>query len=148
MYLSFVQGDRHGYIWILLHTAHYLLCQYHLLKMLSFILCIILVSLSKNSVSIGGFTSWSSILLIYLSFFMPIPHCFYYYTSIVALEIRFFYCIVKKNAKKKLHTSSELSIIKGCIFRGMFLCMNGETGTKSSSQKREDEHMLCIAFVV
>ena len=44
--LSFVHGDRYGSIFILLQ-GDIQLCQYHLLKMLSFFHCIILAPLSK-----------------------------------------------------------------------------------------------------
>ena len=46
LYLYFVHGDRYGFICILLHVD-ILLCQHHLLKMLSFFHFIVLSSLSK-----------------------------------------------------------------------------------------------------
>ena len=47
--LSFVHGDRYGFIFILLHVAIQL-CQHHLLKMLSFFHCIILLLCQKSGV--------------------------------------------------------------------------------------------------
>jgi hypothetical protein len=41
--LSFIQGDKYGSIWILLHAD----IQHHLLKMLSFFHGMVLASLSK-----------------------------------------------------------------------------------------------------
>ena len=47
--LSFVHGDRYGFIYILLQDGIQI-CQHHLLKILSFFHCIILASLSKSGV--------------------------------------------------------------------------------------------------
>jgi hypothetical protein len=60
--LSFVQCDKYGFIFILLHTESQL-DQQHLLKMLSFLYYIFLASLSKiKCVYVCDFISWSSIL--------------------------------------------------------------------------------------
>ena len=52
------------------------------------------------------------------------------------------------DAKKQSHTSSELSIIKGYLFRGRFTdhspLREWATGTEFSSQKRESKHTLYI----
>jgi hypothetical protein len=60
--LSFVQGDKNGSIYILLH-ANCLLIQHHLLKMLSFFLWVDLDPLLKIKwPKVCGFISGSSIL--------------------------------------------------------------------------------------
>ena len=60
---------------------------------------------------------------------------------------------MKTDAKKKSHTSSELSIIKGCLFRGRLTdhssLLEQGTATESSSQKteeREGAHTLIAIY--
>ena len=88
--LSLVQGNRYGLICILIHVNKQL-CQHHLLKMFSFIHCIILASLSKKS-GVHSFVDLSQ----GLQFSSIDPHVcfyantklFYCYSSILKLEIR------------------------------------------------------------
>ena len=89
--LKFCAGQkRYGFICILLH-ADIQLCQHHLLKMFSFIHCIILASLSKKS-GVHSFVDLSQ----GLQFSSIDPHVcfyantklFYCYSSILKLEIR------------------------------------------------------------
>jgi len=76
--LSFVQGDKHGSICILLHVALQL-NQHHLLKMLSFFPFDGFGSFVKNQVTIGvwvHFWVFNSVQLVYLSVSVPIPCSF------------------------------------------------------------------------
>jgi hypothetical protein len=66
--LSFVQGDKNGFIRILLH-ANCQLSQYHLLKMLVFFHCMVLVPLSKIK-CVGSFLG-----LQFYSIDLPVCHC-------------------------------------------------------------------------
>jgi hypothetical protein len=87
--LSFIQGDKYGSLFILLSADHQL-DQHHLLKMLSFSNCIILV-LYQRSRAIGMwifFWGFDFIPLIDLSVSVPIPCSFYHHCSVVQLESR------------------------------------------------------------
>ena len=89
--LSFVQGDKYGSICILLH-ADIQLDQHHLLKMLSFFHCMVLASLSKYRCPwVYGFVSFwvfDTILLASWLFLYKFHAVFYYYCSVVQLEVR------------------------------------------------------------
>jgi hypothetical protein len=89
--VEFVQGDRFGSICILLY-ADIQYEQHHLLKILSFFPGYILSNFFiKNQVSIGVWIYvwvFSSVPLIGVSVFMPMPFCFYYYSSVVKLGVR------------------------------------------------------------
>jgi hypothetical protein len=87
--LSFVQGDKNGYICLLLHANHHL-SQNYLLKMLSFPLYDF-ISFVKDQVTIGvwvHFWIFNSIPLIYLPITVPIPCSFYHNCSVVQFEVR------------------------------------------------------------
>ena len=73
---SFVQGDKNGFIYILLHANHQL-NQNHLLKILSFFHSMVLAPLSKIKWPyVCGFICRSSIQLIFLPVSVPIPCSF------------------------------------------------------------------------
>ena len=88
--LSFVQHDKYGSICICLHAD----CQldlHHLLKVLSFFHCMILVSLSKiKGPQVYGFILGSSILFHWLTCLcnILIPCNFYHNCSVEQLEVR------------------------------------------------------------
>jgi hypothetical protein len=86
--LSFVQGDKNGFICVLLH-ADLQLNRHHLLKMLSFFPLDGFSSFVKDHVTIGvwvHFWVFNSILLIFLPVSVPIPLNFY--CSIIQLKVR------------------------------------------------------------
>ena len=61
--------------------------------------------------------------------------------------------ILKKDTKKKSHTSSEMSIIKDYLFRGRLTdhCPLPEWGTRTESSSQERERAstsLMAAFIV
>jgi hypothetical protein len=88
--LSFVQGDKNGSIYILLH-ADCQLNQHHFLKMLSFFPLDGFSSFVKDQVTIGvwvHFWVFNSIPLIYLPISVPIPCSFYHNCSAIQLEVR------------------------------------------------------------
>ena len=88
--MSFVRGDEYETICILLH-ADIQLDQHYLLKMFSFFPLYGYAFLVKNQDSVGiwvYFRVFCSIPLIILSICLPIPCSFYYYCSVVELEIR------------------------------------------------------------
>ena len=87
--LSFVQGDNYEYICTLLHVDIQL-SQDHLLKMLSSPLyCFGFFVKNQVSVRLWIYVLVSHLIpLINMSAFMLIPWCFYYYSSVVGLEIR------------------------------------------------------------
>jgi hypothetical protein len=85
--LSFVQGDKNGSIYILLHD-NCQLCQHHLLKMLFYFLLDGFSSFVKDQVTMGvwiHFWVFKSIPLIYLSVTVPVPCSFYDNCSVVQL---------------------------------------------------------------
>jgi hypothetical protein len=89
--LSLVHGDKNESIRILLHDKHQL-CQYHLLKMLSFFPLDGFSSLVKDQVTIGvwvHFWVFNSIPSVYLSFSVSVSCRFYHYCSAVQLEFRY-----------------------------------------------------------
>jgi hypothetical protein len=87
--LSFVQGDKCESICILIHADHQLV-SHHLLKMLSFCHCMVLVSLSKIKCPYVWVHFWvfSSNLLINLSVDVPLSYSFYHYGYVVKLEVK------------------------------------------------------------
>ena len=89
LYQSFVKGDKYEYICILLHV-NIQLFQDHLLKMRSSLLyCFGFFVKNQMSVRLWIYVLvYHLILLINVSIFMLIPHCFYYYSSVAGIEIR------------------------------------------------------------
>ena len=84
--LRFVQVNKYGLIFILLHADH----QYHLLKILSLFHCMVLASLS-DQVFIGMwsyFVVFNSIPLIKPSFSLAISFSFDHYCCVVQIEVR------------------------------------------------------------
>jgi hypothetical protein len=89
--LNFLQSDKFGCICSFLHTV-YQLDQNHLLKMLSFIHCIVFGFFGKKNSTVHkfvGFSPWvfDSISLINLLVSVPMPCVFYHYFSVVHLEV-------------------------------------------------------------
>jgi hypothetical protein len=88
--LSFVQGEKYGTIFILLHTDMQL-GKPRLLKMLSFFPLYIFGIFVKIKVTVSvWFYFWvfNSIPSINMSVSVLIPYSFYHYCSIVKLEVR------------------------------------------------------------
>jgi hypothetical protein len=88
--LSYVQGDKYGSVCIILH-ADIQLDQQHLLKMLSlFFVVWFWIFCQKSSVCkyVVCFWVFDSIPLIHLSVSIPTSFRFYYYCSVVQLEVR------------------------------------------------------------
>ena len=88
--LRFVQGNKDRTIFILLHIYSQLK-QHHFLKMLSFFPLDGFSFFVKDQVTIIGWVYFwvvSSIPLIYLTVYLPIPYSFYHYRSVLQLEIR------------------------------------------------------------
>ena len=88
--LSFVHVSRYGTILTLLHAGIQWF-QHHLLKMFSFFLLYNFGFFVKNQVFIGVWINvrvFNLIPSIHMSVLMPIPSCFYYYSSITAIEVR------------------------------------------------------------
>jgi hypothetical protein len=85
--LTVVQGDRNESIHILIHD-NCLLCQHHLLKMLSFFPLDGFSSLVKDQMTIGvwvHFWVFNSIPLVYLSVTILVPCSLYHNCSAVQL---------------------------------------------------------------
>ena len=87
--LSFVQRNKYGSIWILLHSDIQF-DHHHLLKKLSFFPVCIFGFFVKIQVSVS---EWNCLGLQFgsiddISICMLIPCCFYYYSSVLVPEIR------------------------------------------------------------
>lgn len=85
-----MQIEKQGSSFILTHVDMQF-DKHHLLKVLSFLQCILLVSLSKSHVAVREWNyMWilNSISLMNVSIFRPVPCCFYYCSSIILLKIR------------------------------------------------------------
>jgi hypothetical protein len=89
--LSFLQGNKNGSIFILLH-ADIQLGQHHLLKRLFFFFLLYDFGFfTKNQISIGSwvyFWAIDSIPLISVFVLVPIPCSFYHYCSVGQPEVR------------------------------------------------------------
>ena len=94
--LSFVQGNKYGFIFILLHEDMQLI-QHHSFKMLSFFSLYffhyVFVSLLKNQVSLGVWVYFRVLdlnLLISMSVSVPIPCSFFknHYCCVIQLKVR------------------------------------------------------------
>ena len=86
----FVYGVRKCSSFILSHVVDQF-SQHHLLKRLSFLHCIFLPPLSKIKVSIGVWIylwAFYFVPLIYISVFVPVPHCLDDCSFIVYPEVR------------------------------------------------------------
>jgi hypothetical protein len=88
--LNFVQGERQGSCFSLLHVDNQLF-QYHLLKRLSFLQCMFSGSFVKDQMTVlCGFISGSLFYSIgFHVFFVPISCCFCHYGSLVSFQIQY-----------------------------------------------------------
>ena len=113
--LSFVQGDRYGSIFILLH-ADIQLDQHHLLKMLSFIRCIFLASLAESCVH------RHLDLLLGLQFdSIDKPVCFY---ANIMWGFFYYYCFEEQFEIRDGDASGSYFIIQYCFsFPWLFVCL-------------------------
>lgn len=102
--LSITKGERKGFSFIFLCVATKL-NQHHLSKMLFFFLqCVLL------TIGVWAYIClFKSIPLINVTVFIPIPFCFYYYSSLIQLEF------------KNGDTSSTLSFRIVLTFVGLLL---------------------------
>jgi hypothetical protein len=107
--LRFVQGDKHGLIYILLHADHQL-NQHHLLKILSFFHWMLLFLCQKSSVHgcVGLFLVLRFYTFIYLHVSVPIP-CSFFVCLFVCLFVLFFnhHCSVVQLEVRDCDSSSN-----------------------------------------
>jgi hypothetical protein len=114
--LSLVQGDRYRYICILLQVDIQF-DQHHLLKKLSFFPLYGFILFFKNQVSTGvwiHFRACNSIPLIIVFVPISIPCSFYYYCSVIQLEVR------------DVDTSRSSFVVQDCFSYPAFLFFSYE----------------------